>query len=511
MVDDPAKNEHDSSQQPQSDNQSRTEENSTSSSNENAQASGIPLSSARNKHNIKIGSQRDSQKPPDKQAKHISHGTEVGTHTESITSESSTRNHSLTHANVPPTIDSVVTPELQKEIDQAIGESQIDQLLNSPIAIASDALAEGEKLEGRVHSVGDEHAVLDLARPHQGILSIKQLAKVPSVGEPISVIVRNFNSSEGVYELAIPGGVTNVENWQELSENMVVDALVSGHNKGGLEVTTNGLRGFIPASQVALFRVNDFEAFVGNKFSCLVTKVEPERRNLILSRRAILEREREANKEKMLSELEVGQVREGTVIKLQPFGAFVDIGGIDGLVHVSKMSWTRINDPSEILAEGQSIQVKIERIHQETGKISLSYRDTFENPWDTAATRYPARSRVKGTVTRLTEFGAFVRLEAGIEGLLHVSEIAHRRIQRPSDVLNQDQQVEVQVLSIDPKAQRISLSLKALEAPASHQDPSDEEGQSAIALSAAEKKLAQKDLKGGTDRKSGGEQFGLKW
>jgi small subunit ribosomal protein S1 len=207
----------------------------------------------------------------------------------------------------------------------------------------------------------------------------------------------------------------------------------------------------------------------------------------------------------------VGQIREGTVSKIQPFGAFVDIGGIDGLVHVSKMSWTRINDPSEILAEGQAIQVKIERINRETGKISLSYRDAFENPWDSAVTRYPARSRVSGTVTRLTEFGAFVRLEAGIEGLLHVSEIAHRRVQRPSDVLKKDQQLEVQVLAIDPKAQRISLSLKALESPTSQQNVAEGESQKSTSPSDAAQISVRSDLKGGTDRQSGGEQFGLKW
>jgi len=350
--------------------------------------------------------------------------------------------------------------------------------------------------------------LVDLARPHQGILPIKQLKSTPTAVEAIAVIVRNFNPTEGIYDLAIPGAVSDVESWQDLAENMVVDVLVTGHNKGGLEVTTNGLRGFIPASQVALFRINNFDEFVGNKFSCIVTKVEPERKNLILSRRAVLEREREANKEKILAGLEAGQIREGTVIRLQPFGAFVDIGGIDGLVHVSKMSWARINDPSEILSEGQAIKVKIERVNQETGKISLSYRDTFENPWDTAATRYPAHSRIKGTVTRLTDFGAFIRLEAGIEGLLHVSEIAHRRVQRPSDILNQEQQLEVQVLAIDSQAQRISLSLKALEV---RENDANEESQTSISRSAAEKRSVRKDLKGGTDQTSGGEQFGLKW
>ena len=504
MADDPVENESASSQQAKLENQDPPEGDKNPSANANADASSESASPATSNRNIKIGSQRDNAKQAEA---HVAHGTESVTHAGKASGDAKDHER-LTQSKKPPTIDSVVTPELQKEIDQAIDDSQIEQLLNSPDAIANDALTEGERLEGRVHSVSDEHVLVDLARPHQGILPIKQLKSTPTAGESIAVIVRNFNPTEGIYDLAIPGAVSDVESWQDLAENMVVDVLVTGHNKGGLEVTTNGLRGFIPASQVALFRINNFDEFVGNKFSCIVTKVEPERKNLILSRRAVLEREREANKEKILAGLEAGQIREGTVIRLQPFGAFVDIGGIDGLVHVSKMSWARINDPSEILTEGQAIKVKIERVNQETGKISLSYRDTFENPWDTADTRYPARSRVKGTVTRLTDFGAFIRLEAGIEGLLHVSEIAHRRVQRPRDILNQDQQLEVQVLAIDSQAQRISLSLKALEV---RENDANEESQTSISRSAAEKRSVRKDLKGGTDQKSGGEQFGLKW
>lgn len=511
MVDDPAKNEGDSTHQPRLEDQNCAEGNTTSPSDETAKTPDEATPSLPKKRAIKIGSQRNDASQSVKREKHPAHGTETDVQSRQIANDVSHGSQHTAQPNVTPTIDSVVTPELQKEIDLAIGDSQIEKLLTSPSAIANDALAEGERLEGRVHSVSDEHVVVDLARPHQGILALKQFESSPAIGEAISVVVRNFNSVEGIYELAIPGAVMDVENWHDLSESMTVEVLVTGHNKGGLEVSTSGLRGFIPASQVALFRVGNLEEFVGNKFSCVVTKVEPKRKNLILSRRSVLEREREANKEKILSELEVGQIREGTVSKIQPFGAFVDIGGIDGLVHVSKMSWVRINDPSEILAEGQAIQVKIERINRETGKISLSYRDTFENPWDSAVTRYPARSRVTGTVTRLTEFGAFVRLEAGIEGLLHVSEIAHRRVQRPSDVLSKDQQLEVRVLAIDPKAQRISLSLKALEPSASHQKVAEDESQKSTSSSDAAKKSVRSDLKGGTDRQSGGEQFGLKW
>ena len=477
----------------------------TASTKQYKPAKDLSESPATNKHKIKIGSQRDNAEETGTQGHHISYGTEVAIPSQENAATGKSKSGAT---NIPPTIDSVVTPELQKEIDLAISDAQLDQLLTSPAAIANDALAVGERVEGKVHSVSEEHVLIDLSRPHQGILAIKQLESTPEIGASMSVVVRNFDASEGIYELAIPGAVSEVENWHDIEENMMIEVLVTGHNKGGLEVTAHGLRGFIPASQIALYRVNDFEEFVGNKFACIVTKVEPERKNLILSRRAVLEREREANKEKLLSQLESGQIREGTVIRIQPFGAFVDLGGIDGLIHVSKMSWSRINDPSEVLTEGQSIKVKIERVNRETGKISLSYRDTFENPWDSAAERYPARSRVKGTVTRLTDFGAFIRLEAGIEGLLHVSEIAHRRVHRASDILQQEQQLEVQVLTVDPQAQRISLSLKALESPPDPEAVDD--GETSQAPNVV-KKTVRTDLRGGTDRKSGGEQFGLKW
>ena len=461
-----------------------------------------------NKRKIKIGSQHDDAKGTTSQSQHLSYGSEAA-HSSRV-NPAPAGDLQARSAQAPPTIESVITPELQREIDLAIGDSQLEELMNSPAAIANDALAVGDRIKGKVHSVSEEHVLIDLARPHQGILALKQLQSAPEVGSSLSVVVRRFDPVEGIYDLAIPGAVSEVENWHDLDENMTVEVSVVGQNKGGLEVATHGLRGFIPASQIALFRVDNFEEFIGNKFACIVTKVEPDRKNLILSRRAVLEREREANKEKLMSELEVGQIREGTVIRIQPFGAFVDIGGVDGLVHVSKMSWTRINHPSDILSEGQSIKVKIDRVNRETGKISLSYRDTFENPWDTAADRFPARSRVQGTVARLTDFGAFIRLEAGIEGLLHVSEIAHRRVHRPSDVLQQDQSLEVQVLSIDPQGQRISLSLKALEAPESS-EIDEEQKHPSLDKTSREKKSARTDLKGGTDQKSGGERFGLKW
>jgi small subunit ribosomal protein S1 len=241
-----------------------------------------------------------------------------------------------------------------------------------------------------------------------------------------------------------------------------------------------------------------------------VTEANPAKRNLVLSRRAILEREKAEAKETLLASLEVGQTREGTVRSLQNFGAFVDLGGVDGLIHISQLSWDRLKHASEVLEVGQNVKVKIQKIDPQTGKISLAFRDLSENPWAHAVRDFPSRSTVKGTVSRLMDFGAFVRLAPGVEGLVHISELSHKRVFRVSDFLSEGQEVEVLVQSVDPEAQRISLSLKALEAktaPASKvEEPKDEPE-----APTSPPKKRKTPLKGGIGGPATGDQFGLKW
>ncbi len=209
-----------------------------------------------------------------------------------------------------------------------------------------------------------------------------------------------------------------------------------------------------------------------------------------------------------MAELEVGQTREAVVRSLQSFGAFVDLGGVDGLIHISQLSWDRVKHASEVLEVGQKVKVKILKIDPQTGKIGLAFRDLSENPWANAARDFPTRSRVKGTVTRLMEFGAFVRLAPGVEGLIHISELSHKRVFRVADVLTEGQEVEVLVQSVDAEQQRISLSLKALEARAEKAKPEEEPEPE---IPAAPPKKRKVPLKGGTGGPSTGEQFGLKW
>ena len=406
-----------------------------------------------------------------------------------------------------------LSDDLQREVDAALGNLSIDDLMAGAQSDAADELEEGARLKGRVLLVRNDNVFVDVGRRNQGVVSVKQFKEIPSEGDAIEVTVIRFDPEEGLYELIVPNAAVDVSGWDELNEGMLVEAVINGHNKGGLECEVNRLRGFIPVSQISLYRVEDLEQFVGQRLSCVVTEVNAERRNLVLSHRAVLERERAEAKQKLLDELEVGQLREGIVSRLQPFGAFVDLGGVDGLIHISQLSWDRIGHPSEVLEEGQKITVKISKIDAETGKIGLAYRDTFDNPWDAAADKYKPKSTVQGTVSRLTDFGAFVRLEPGIEGLIHISELAHRRVFRSSDVLSEGEKVEVLILSVDAAAQRISLSLKALEArPETVKKKDEEEDEDVPVPSPPLPKAARKEsLRGGTNRSSGGDSFGLKW
>ncbi|MBI1904308.1 MAG: S1 RNA-binding domain-containing protein, partial [Planctomycetia bacterium] len=282
-----------------------------------------------------------------------------------------------------------------------------------------------------------------------------------------------------------------------------------GHNKGGLECQVNNLRAFIPASHAALYRVEDLSTLVGQKLACVVTEADSQKRNLVLSRRAVLEREQAEAKKTLLESLAPGQIREGVVRRIHDFGAFVDLGGADGLVHVSRLSWGRVKHPSEVVKEGDKVRVVVEKIDPETKKISLSMRDFAENPWLTAQQRFPPRSVVRGRVTKIMEFGAFVELEPGVEGLVHISELARQRVFRTSDIVKEGQEVEVQVLSVDLEKKRIGLSMKALVPVA---DPTKDEAAESPAAEAAPppKKGPTKRLRGGLGRSQGG-PFGLKW
>lgn len=401
--------------------------------------------------------------------------------------------------------------DLEREFNNALAGTDLDRMLiGDKLLQVGRELEEGQQVQARVLKVHGEHVFFSLGGPNEGVVSLLQFADPPQAGAQMDVVIRSYLPEEGLYELAVPGSAVSVADWDDLKEGEIVEAKVTAANSGGLECTVGSVRGFIPASQVAEYRIENFSEFIDQKVLCVVTQVNPSRGNLVLSRRAVLEREKAEKREQRLRDLEIGATVEGTVRKIMDFGAFVDIGGLDGLLHISQLSWEKIKHPSEVLQDGQKIQVRVDKFDAQTGKISLSYRSLQDNPWNNIVERFPVGTIVKGTVSRIADFGAFVRLATGVEGLIHLSELAHHRVHRVTNVVKEGQDIEVKVLSVEAERQRMSLSLKAAQQP-----PAVEQAASEPEVEEAPRELAlpkhRGPLKGGTGNSRGGEQFGLKW
>ena len=400
------------------------------------------------------------------------------------------------------------TGSIEDELESALDDLQMDSLLG--IGGSSEEIEPDTRIKGIVTRIHHDHVFVSLKGQYEGIASLRQFRTPPVEGAMLEVVVNTFREDEGLYEVSIPGAAVNVADWSDLSEGAVIDVRITGSNTGGLECNVNNIRGFIPASQIDLAHVDNFGDYINQKIQCVVTEVNPRRKRLVLSRRAVLERESQEKKRELLKTLEVGQTLDGIVTRLMDFGAFVDIGGVEGLVHVSKISWDRVSHPGDVLESGQKIRVKVEKIEADTGKIGLSLRDTQENPWDRIEQKYPVGAVVDGTVTRLAQFGAFVRLEPGIEGLVHISELAHHRVIAVRNVVSSGESVQVKILSVDPSSQKIGLSLKATQAGPKKPDRPTEDEADEPARDLAVKRRDE-PLKGGRGRSSGGEQFGLNW
>ena len=414
----------------------------------------------------------------------------------------------------PPNVRDRLTPELEQELEAALGGQSLDDVISNKAAEEASELPEGTRISGKVDRVYHDNVFVDLGGRNQGVAAVKQFEgrDLPEPGSQLDVVVAKLGD-DGLYEVTLPGAAVEVGNWEDVDEGQVVEVTVTGTNKGGLECEVSGLRGFMPMGQISIYRTENAEEYVGQKLTAVVTEANVERRNLVLSHRAVMEREKAEKRDQLMGELAVGQMREGVVRSLRDFGAFVDLGGVDGLVHVSKMSWDRINHPSEVLSEGQQVKVKIEKIDPQTGKIGLSYRESAANPWENAEQKYYSGVTVDGTVSKIMDFGAFVKLEPGVEGLIHISELAHGRVFRTSDVVSEGQSVQVKVLNFDREKQRIGLSLKALMEPPKKKGEEQSADTDFAPPPDAPKtpKKRQGNLKGGTGRPSGGEQFGLKW
>ena len=342
---------------------------------------------------------------------------------------------------------------------------------------------------GKVVNVTENDIFLEFGPKELGIVSRDQWREgenVPEAGQELEVIVERFDQNESIYVCARPGAIRKAI-WDTLHAGQVVEATCVGTNKGGLEMElAGGHRAFMPASQVAIERVENLDKFVGQRLECEVQRVERKGHgNVVLSRRNILEKERAREAEKLKDTLHVGQIIEGAVQRIAPFGAFVDIGGIDGLVHISDLSHDRIgqgeNAVRKVVKEGQQVRVEVLKIDWDNNRISLGMKQLESDPFTEKMGEIEEGAEVSGRVTKIMEFGAFVEIAPGVEGLVHISELDHKRVKAVGDAVKQDEVVKVKVLGIEPGKRRISLSMKALKpAPAGakgkgEQGPSAEE------------------------------------
>jgi len=357
--------------------------------------------------------------------------------------------------------------ELQAELDEALGDMSIDELLAAEEGRTAATSPTGEPVgqgvrRGTVIAIQGDDVFVDLGGKSQGLLPAMQFEDepLPDVGDTVEVTIEGYDTGEGLLMLSRKGAVMQAA-WETLEEGQVVEGRVTGQNKGGLELTISGIRAFMPISQIEMFRVEELGDYVDQKLRCQVTEVDRREKNVIVSRRALLELEAEQKAAELWETLQEGQVVPGTVRSIMPYGAFVDIGGADGLLHVRDMSHSRVEDPASIVAEGQQVQVKILKVDREARRISLGLKQTMPDPWDAAESKWREGDVVTGRVTRLADFGAFFEIEPGVEGLIPISEMSFaRRIKHPSEVVSAGDTARVKVLRVDAAQRRISLSLK---------------------------------------------------
>jgi ribosomal protein S1 len=315
---------------------------------------------------------------------------------------------------------------------------------------------------GKIISVRGKCIFVDLGGKSEGILSVTDFegGPLPEPGSSIDVVVERFDHEEGVQILRLKGAAIDAD-WTNLKKGVTVEARVTKTIKGGLEVDVDGIRGFLPISQIDLSRVEDAASYVNQKFKAIVTEANQREKNLVVSRRELLEQERAEQREKTWATLEEGQIRDGVVRSIKDFGAFVDIGGVDGLLPIGEMSWSRVSKVDEMVKTGDLVKVKVLKIDRVTRKLTLGLKQLTPSPWEVAADKYPRGMMVKGKVSKIMDFGAFVELEPGIEGLIHISELSPTRVRRVADIVKPAQEVEVRILKVEPEVKRIALSLLA--------------------------------------------------
>lgn len=335
------------------------------------------------------------------------------------------------------------------------------------------SIKKGDTVKGTIVKIEDNQAYVSFGYKYDGVIPIRELSAVHvenaadavQIGQEVECRVVSIDDQNE--KMVLSKRQIDSENaWEQLQQKFdnqeIFEVVVSDVVKGGIVVDV-GVRGFIPASMVERHFVEDFSDYKGRTLRVKVKELDRENNKVILSQKEVLDQEFEANKQQVIAGLKEGQEIDGTVQRLTQFGAFVDIGGVDGLVHVSEMAWTHVEKPSDVVQEGQQVRVKVLKVDPANGKISLSIKAAGPGPWDTAATQFNIGDIVTGQVKRLVNFGAFVEIAPGVEGLVHISQIAHRHIATPFEVLKEGQSVQVKILDLNVGEKRVSLSIKETE------------------------------------------------
>ena len=370
-------------------------------------------------------------------------------------------------------IRSLEDDSINSQVDLLLPEDEMDDMILEGLEGLNAGFDVNQIVDGKVVEINSDYVVIDVGFKSEGAVSVNEWdedEEKPTVGSIVKVLIEEMedelgpaNDIHGMISLS-KRKAEKILEWEkmmsEVSEGQVVTGTVTRKIKGGLLVDI-GVNVFLPASQGDIRRPNDIADYIGRVVQCEVLKIDETRRNIVVSRRSLIEKQREEDREHLLGELEIGQIRKGIVKNIADFGAFVDLGGIDGLLHITDMSWERISHPTEMVAIDQEIEVKVLQIDREKQKIALGLKQKQNNPWDNIEEKYPVGTTVKGEVVNVMSYGAFVKLEPGIEGLVHISEMSWtRRINHPNELVQIGDEIDIKILGVDPAGQQLSLGMK---------------------------------------------------
>ncbi|CAM3289060.1 MULTISPECIES: 30S ribosomal protein S1 [Saccharibacillus] len=350
-------------------------------------------------------------------------------------------------------------------------EEAVNQEVNEETATQDQleqvvSVKKGDTVTGTIVKLDDDQAYVSIGYKYDGVIATSELEEGAEIGQEVVAKVVSLNDNKEQMVLS-KKAIQGAKAWEELdaksASKEIFEVKITDVVKGGIVTDVSGVRAFIPASMVERHFVEDFSDYKGRTIRVRVKELDRENNKVILSAKDVLEEEFEANKHKVMADLKEGQIIEGKVQRLTQFGAFVDVGGVDGLVHVSEMAWHHVAKPSDAVSEGESVKVKVLKVDPEKGKISLSIKAATPGPWETASEKFSQGEIISGEVKRLVPFGAFVEIAPGVEGLVHISQISHKHIGTPQEVLEEGQTVQVKVLDVNPSEKRISLSIKETE------------------------------------------------